>query len=97
MSKEELKQSYYKETLVALIEKYKLYVAQCLEIVGDAIDEKISDDKLHNVLKAKRQAAEDAKWVAKEIDILEKELSGEEIEEKKPRDKNIGYAEMMAK
>lgn len=91
------KTSYYKETLQELIEKYKLYVKQCLDIVGDDIDDKISDDKLHNVLKAKRQAAEDAKWAAKEIDLLEKELSGEEVEEEKIRDKNIGFAEMMAK
>lgn len=90
--------TYYEETVTSLIEKYKKYVEQCLNIVGDSIDEKISDDKLHNVLKAKRQAAEDAKWAAKEIDSLEKELAGEVVEQDiKTRSKDVGYAEMMAK
>lgn len=91
------KKTYYNETLVALIEKYKKYVKQCLDIVGDSIDDKITDDKLFNVLKAKRQAAEDAKWAAKEIDSLEKELSGEVTEEEVKKDSSVGYAEMMAK
>lgn len=92
----ELKEeSYYSQTLVKLIAKYKLYNGQCLDIVGQTIDTDIKDDKLVNVLKAKRQAAEDAKWTATEIDSLEAELRGETIEDKKSN-KPIRYAEKMA-
>ena len=40
---------------------------------------KLSDDKLHNVLKAKRMAGEDAKYYSEQIDILENELKGKDI------------------
>lgn len=40
------------------------------------IDDSLADDKLHNVLKAKRMASEDAKYYAKEIEILENEANG---------------------
>lgn len=77
---EETKQisSYYKETILKLIEKYKIVIDQCLKVIEDPIDSDLKDDKLHAVLKAKRQASEDAKFYAKEIDSLEDELSGKE-------------------
>jgi len=71
---------YYKEILPRLIEKYKIVVGQCLEIIEQQIDSSISDDKLHNVLKAKRMASEDAKYYAQQIDILENEINGVIIE-----------------
>lgn len=73
-----MSESYYKQTIPLLIAKYKEAIKQCLNIVGMAIDTELSDDKLHNVLKAKRMAGEDAKNYAQEIDILENELNGKE-------------------
>lgn len=86
--------SYYDETLVKLIEQLKLMVEECLKIVGQTIDKDLKDDKLFNALKAKRQAAEDAKWASKEVDVLIKEKNGEapKNEKKKP----INYAAQMA-
>src|SRR5680860_842125 len=80
--------NYYKDTIPKLIEKYKIAVDQCLEVIGQDMDDDISDDKLHSVLKSKRMAGEDAKYYAKEIDFLENEINGveaEETKESKPR------------
>jgi hypothetical protein len=71
-------ETYYKQTIPKLIGRYKKAVEQCLDIVGMDIDTELSDDKLHNVLKAKRMAGEDAKSYAQEIDILENELKGKD-------------------
>lgn len=76
------KSTYYKETVPKLIEKYKIVVNQCLDIIGEAIDDDISDDKLYNVLKSKRMASEDVKFYAKEIDILENDIKGVHVVEK---------------
>lgn len=86
-------ESHYKQTIPLLIEKYKLMITQCLEIVGQDIGEDIKDDKLLAVLKAKKEAAENAKWGAKQIDELENELNPIE-EEKKPKVTN--FAESQA-
>lgn len=73
--------SYYKETIPTLIENYKLAVQQCLEIIKQPIDDKISDDKLHAVLKSKRMASEDAKFYAKEVDSLLDDMNGVSVSE----------------
>jgi len=73
-------ESYYKQTIPKLITKYKTAIDQCLEIIGMEIDTELSDDKLHNVLKAKKMAGEDAKYYSQEIDILENELKGKDVE-----------------
>lgn len=74
--------NFYKQQIPVMIEKYKTAMEQCLEIVDKKIEvEQLSDDKLFNVLKGKRQAAEDAKYYAKEVDALENELSGKKDEE----------------
>ena len=73
-------ESYYKKTVPKLIEKYQTLIDQCLTIMGEEIDDELSDDKMLNVLKAKRQASEDAKYYAKEIDSLENEMNGVEEE-----------------
>ena len=75
------KSTYYKETLPKLIKKYKIVVDQCLDIIGESIDENITDDKLYNVLKSKRMASEDVKYYAKEIDALENEINGVIVKE----------------
>ncbi|MFJ1492149.1 hypothetical protein [Capnocytophaga canis] len=79
-----------------LVDKLKIYHNQCLDIIEKTIDTNISDDKLYNVLKSKRQAVEDATWTADEIERLERELRGEppkEVEKKESEN----FAERMAK
>lgn len=76
------KSTYYKDSIPALIEKYKIVIKQCLDIISQSIDENITDDKLHNVLKSKRMASEDYKYYAKEIETLENEINNIYIEEK---------------
>jgi len=68
--------TYYKEILPVLIDKYKVVINQCLDIIEQKIDSSISDDKLHNVLKSKRMASEDVKYYAQQIDVLENEING---------------------
>ena len=72
---------YYKETLPKLVEKYKIAVDQCLEVIERELPNDITEDKFLNVLKSKRMASEDAKFYAKEIDALENEINGVTIEE----------------
>ena len=76
--------NYYKETLPKMVEQYKLAVEQCLSIIGDDVDSELSDDKLHNVLKAKKMASEDVIYYAKKIDDFENEINGvvEDVEQK---------------
>ena len=68
--------TYYEGIKSDLIDRYKILVEQCFDIMEKDIDDKITDDKLHNVLKAKRMASEDAKFYAKEIESLENESNG---------------------
>lgn len=72
---------YYKETLPKLVEKYKIAVDQCLEVIERELPNDITEDKFLNVLKSKRMASEDAKFYAKEIDSLENEINGVTVEE----------------
>jgi len=72
--------SYYKEQIPSIVEKCKTVMMQCLKIIDQPIDEDLSDDKLHSALKGKRMAAEDAKWYAREVDVLNAELNDEEVE-----------------
>lgn len=93
MAKKEV-ESYYRGTIPKLIDKYKLMIEECLTIVGQKIDGDLSDDKMHNVIKSKKMAAETAKWGAQEIDQLESELA------MKPNEKKIikatNYSEHLA-
>lgn len=89
----EIKETYYRRTTPKLIKKLELMVDECLKIVGQKIAGDLSDDKMHNVIKSKRMAAEEAKWAAKEIDILEIELTENPSEVKKTT-KN--YSEQLA-
>jgi len=78
---------YYGETKIKLIDSYKLLVEQCIDIMNKEIPYDLSEDKLHNVLKGKRMASEDAKFYAKEIEQFENEKNGVETiqEDKKPK------------
>lgn len=74
------KQSYYKKNLPNLIERLKNSISKIETIIDAEIEDAITDDKLFNVLKAKRQASEDVIWTLKRIDELENELNGVEEE-----------------
>jgi hypothetical protein len=74
--------SYYKEQIPEIIESLKTAINQCMVIISQPIDSEIADDKLHAVLKAKRMATDDVKFYAKEVDLLEAELSGKPIDGK---------------
>lgn len=68
--------TYYKQELPTLIDKLKKSLIHLYPIIEQEIDPDIKDDKLLNVLKAKRQAAEDVEWTLKKIDELEADLNG---------------------
>jgi len=76
MNEEIIKESYYKENLPALIKRLKNSISKIETIIDADIEDAITDDKLFNVLKAKRQASEDVIWTLKRIDELENELNG---------------------
>jgi len=79
--------SYFKENLPTLIEKLKNSIEVLYPIIEQEIDGEIKDDKLLNVLKAKRQAAEDVEWTLKKIDELENLVNG--VEEEKIADQPL--------
>lgn len=69
-------EGYYKENLAKLIKRMENSIDQTLEVIDKEIDEKITDDKYINILKARKQAAEDVIWFMKRIGELKKELLG---------------------
>lgn len=81
MEKEKEISNYYKGMIPKLILKYKVAAEQCLEVIERDLPEDLTEDRFVNVLKSKRMAADDAKHYAKEVDMLENELNGVEIEE----------------
>ena len=87
-----MSETYYRETIPKLIEKHKLMIEECLKILGQKIQGDISDDKMHNVIRSKKMAAETAEWGAKEIDRLEEELNADPTRKKKI----ANYAEKLA-
>lgn len=86
MSQEE---SYYKQKLPDLIARLKNSVDKISVIIDDDIAEDITDDKLFNVLKAKRQASEDVIWTLKRIDELENDLNGVDDEDREVVSTNV--------
>lgn len=73
-------ETYYRQNLPNLIERLKNSISKIETIIDSDIESEISDDKLFNVLKAKRQASEDVIWTLKKIDELENELNGKVVE-----------------
>ena len=65
-------EDYYKENVEKLIKRMENNIHQTLEVIDKDIDEKITDDKYLNVLKARKQAAEDVIWFVKKIGELKK-------------------------
>ena len=71
------KSNFYRETIPKIIEKYKIAVKQCLDVIEkDFEEDELTSDKLHNVLKAKKMASEDVIYYAKQIEALENEMNG---------------------
>lgn len=77
---ENKKESYYKQNLPNLIQRLKNSISKIEKIIDQDIEDGVTDDKLFNVLKAKRQASEDVIWTLRRIDDLENELEGVEEE-----------------
>ncbi len=89
--------NYYEEKRDELIEKFKNAIDQCLKIIGDNIDDKISDDKLHNVLKGKRLASEDVSYYLEQLKKLENEKNGVKEEEQTKSKEPVNWAKQNAK
>lgn len=85
-------QSFYDANIEKLIGRLKTSIPTLLEIVGNDISDDIKDDKLINVLKAKKLATEDIEYTLKKIEELEKRLLGED-----EVDENENYAQKRAK
>ena len=94
---EDKKISYYEERLPDLIQKLKNMVDKNMDVIDKETDDDLSSDKFFNVLKGRKQAAEDCSWAMRKIDELEKELSGEETEEIKPKLSHAKRAAEMRK
>ena len=67
--------SYRKERLPSYIRKLKSMVALNYEVMTKEVDNVISEDKYHNIVKGRRQAAEQSIWGMKEVDRTYKELN----------------------
>ncbi|WP_062057412.1 hypothetical protein [Aquimarina longa] len=70
-----LEQSYYRRIIPRLIKEIKGMVENNLGIVGKEIIG-LTDDKLKLALSSRKMAAEDAVWASKQVDTLEKDLTG---------------------
>ena len=82
MTMDKKESTYYKDHLPNLIQRLKDSIPKIEKIIDQDIDDDIKDDKLFNVLKAKRQATEDVIWTMKRIDELENELNNTIVEAK---------------
>lgn len=80
-----LEQSFYRRIIPRLIKELKGMVDNNLGVVGKEITG-LTDDKLKQALSSRKIAAEDAVWASKNVDILEKDLTGKnktnEVEQK---------------
>lgn len=84
-----MERSKYEKTIEGLIDDLEITIEQCKAVLVQDITADMTEDKMHNVLKGKRAAAEDAVYYAKQIDLFEKELSSDfSKEEKEPVNKN---------
>lgn len=77
------KSTFYKDTMPRLIKQYKSALEDCLIIAGDKIDTDLNDDKIFNALKGRKEAGEQVKYYAKEIESIENDINGVKITEKK--------------
>lgn len=80
-----MSESYYKEKLPELIDRLKKMVDNNMDVIDQKVEGDISEDKFFNVLKGRKQAADDCLWAMKRIDELENELNGVELKEEKQK------------
>jgi len=77
------KESEYRQTIPKLIKEHKKMIGELLRVMGAKIGTDLSDDKMHNVIKSKKMAAETTEWSSKEIDRLEEELAADPTKQEK--------------
>tara|TARA_Y100001937_G_C7035262_1_gene292030 strand:- start:444 stop:767 length:324 start_codon:yes stop_codon:yes gene_type:complete len=104
MTKKKTKEhSIYELKLMELVEAGKKAFDLLVKEVERPIDEELQDDRARNAMKAKKECFMDAREIMSEVQKLEAQLRGEEVDEKIQIDseKNSvytgGYAEQFAK
>ena len=100
--KQEKKLSVYESKLMELVEAGKKAFDLLVKEVERPIDEELQDDRARNAMKAKKECFMDAKEIMSEVQKLEAQLRGEEVEtliteEVKDSVYTGGYAEQFAK
>lgn len=75
-----LEKSYFRRIIPRLIKELKGMVENNLKVVGKEITA-LTDDKLKQALSSRRIGAEDAVWASKQVDELERILTGKSEEE----------------
>jgi glycyl-tRNA synthetase alpha subunit len=75
--------SYFIKVIPRLIKELKGMVENNLEIVDKNIDSDLKDAKMKSALVSRRLAAEHAVWASKQVDELEKIISGKHKKEEK--------------
>ena len=100
--KQEKKLSVYEQKLMELVEAGKKAFDLLVKEVERPIDEELQDDRARNAMKAKKECFMDAKEIMAEVQKLEAQLRGEEVEvlitqEVKDSVYTGGYAEQFAK
>tara|TARA_R100001082_G_C4344050_1_gene151461 strand:+ start:226 stop:549 length:324 start_codon:yes stop_codon:yes gene_type:complete len=101
--KQEKKFSVYEEKLMELVEAGKKAFDLLVKEVERPIDEDLQDDRARNAMKAKKECFMDAREIMTEVQKLEAQLRGEEVEVKtqieteKDSVYTGGYAEQFAK
>tara|TARA_R110000744_G_scaffold55126_3_gene116587 strand:+ start:1177 stop:1497 length:321 start_codon:yes stop_codon:yes gene_type:complete len=94
--------SVYELKLMELVEAGKKAFDLLVKEVERPIDEELQDDRARNAMKAKKECFMDAKEIMSEVQKLEAQLRGEEVEvlitqEVKDSVYTGGYAEQFAK
>ena len=101
--KQDKELSVYELKLMELVEAGKKAFDLLVKEVERPIDEELQDDRARNAMKAKKECFMDAREIMAEVQNLEAQLRGEEIqtptktEEVKDSVYTGGYAEQFAK
>lgn len=75
-----LEQSFYRRYIPRIIKELKGMIDNSLEIVSKEITG-LSDDKLKQALLSRRMGIVDSVWASKQVDLLEKDLTGKSKKE----------------
>ena len=88
--------SYFIKIIPRLIKELKGMVENNLKIVSKDISEKLPDNKVKSALMSRRVAAEHAVWASKQVDDLEKTLTGKHKQEEKEEVPMQNWTKRMA-